>query len=185
MNLENTLTEIESNKPEVGIGTAAATAGLLAASLVMKVANKSKLDALQAECEKAKNKFEYLLDEDQKAFKEYMAAWKSKDASAIQYALRYATETPLMMAETAYKIMELAETALNDGKKSLALEAYGAAYIGKASLECALEVVEMNMQDLEDQVYISQATKTKNDLHYNGRNKLKHMQKIGNFHKYQ
>lgn len=155
MNLEKVIRKIESDDPAFGIGTAAAATGILAARLVIKIAKKSKLEEIKKESEKIKEELTKLIKEDQKAYNSFIKAYNSKDEEKINEALKQATETPIKMAEQSYKIMELAEVALEKGKKSMVLEAYGAACISDAAVESALEVAESNIRQLKDELFDS------------------------------
>ena len=159
MNLEKILKKIESEKPEIGIGTAAATAGILAASLVIKVASKSGLKEVEKDAYIIKNELKNLIKEDSKAYKEYIKAYKSKDKQKIKEALNYIIETPIGIAEQSYKIILLAEAALKQGKKSMVLEAYGAAKIGRAAVESAAEIADFNLKELKYKKYRIQLEK--------------------------
>lgn len=152
MSLRNIIKKIESENPSIGICAAAATAGILAASLVIKIANKSGLEELKRKSEETKKELERLIKEDKKAYKKYVKAYKSKDEEKIKESLEYAIQTPLMIAEQSYKMMEQAEYALENGKKSMVLEAYGAALISRAAVEAAIETSAfMEQQDKNKQ----------------------------------
>lgn len=150
MNLKDLIKKIESEDPSTGICAAAATAGLIATSLVIKVAKKSGLEELKKNSEETKENLTRLIKEDRKAYKAYAKAYKSKDEEKIKQALEYAIQTPMMIAEQAYKVMELAERVLERGKKSMVLEAYGAAMISKAAVEAAIETSAFMEQQQKD-----------------------------------
>lgn len=164
MNLEKIIKKIESKDPSTGIGAAAATAGILAASLVIKIANKSGLENLRLESKGIKKELTKLAKEDRKAYKAYIKACKSKNEEKIKESLEYAIETPIAIAEKSYKIIELAETALENGKKSMVLEAYGAAIIGRAAVESAVEIAEVNIKELKDKTYKEKVIPKKYEL---------------------
>lgn len=150
MKLEKAIKKIESDDPSTGICAAAATAGILAASLVIKVANKSGLEELKSKSEETKKELELLIKEDKKAYKKYVKACKSKDEEKIKESLEYAIQTPLMIAEQSYKMMEQAEYALENGKKSMVLEAYGAALISRVAVEAMIETSAFMEQQQKD-----------------------------------
>lgn len=164
MNLEKTITQIESEDPAIGIGTATGVAGILAASLVLKIANKSRLEEVKKECEKVKKNLTKLIKEDTKAYEAYMKAYKAKDEKKIKKALEYAIVTPIKIAEQSYRVMELAQTALEYGKKSMALEACGAAHLGRAAILSTLEIIELNLKELKDDEYGEKIRIKKYDL---------------------
>jgi len=154
MNLEKVLKRIESNDSASGIGSAAATAGVLAASLAIKVAHKSKLYKLKKDIRNIQSKLIILIDKDRQAFKDYVKSLRSKDKKRIEYNLKHATETPLMIAEKSCKLLELTEEVFDKGNISLALEAYGAASLGNASVLSATSISEMNCLYLKDEKYV-------------------------------
>ncbi len=171
MNLEKILKKIESKDPSIGIGAAAATAGILAASLVIKIANKSKLESLKQESEEVKKDLKDLLKEDQKAYKDYVKAYTSGKEENIKKSLKYAIEIPIRIAEKSYRVMELAEIALEQGKKSMVLEAYVAATIARAAVESAVEIAELNLRELKDAEYDKEIRPKKYDLHMMAKSK--------------
>ncbi len=153
MKLEKILKKIESDKPEVGIGAASAAAGIIATSLVIKVASKSGLKEIEEESYSIKKDLKNLIQQDMEAYKAYVKAYKSKDGNKLTEALKQATETPMKILENSYRIVELAEIVLEQGKQSLALEAYGAATIAKAAINSAYGIIDMNIKGLKDTKY--------------------------------
>ncbi|MBL7100705.1 MAG: cyclodeaminase/cyclohydrolase family protein [Nanoarchaeota archaeon] len=169
MKLETIIRRIESDDPAIGIGTATAALGILATRLMIKVARKSNLEDIQKESEKIKRKLAKLMREDVKAYKDYMEAYKSKDEEKTEQALKYAIETPMKMAEQGYKILELSKIAVEKGKKSLALEVYGASLLGSATVTAALKIVDINLQELNDHKYEKIITPKKKSLAMNSK----------------
>ncbi|MBU4501024.1 MAG: cyclodeaminase/cyclohydrolase family protein [Nanoarchaeota archaeon] len=153
MKLEEAIRKIESKDPAIGIGTAAGASGVLAARLVIKAAKKSNLPELQKEAEKKKKNLVRLINEDMKAFKNYMTAYKTKDDKKIQDALKYAIEIPIKIAEESYELMQIADNTFHKGKKSMVLEIYGAASLCKTSIQSATEIAKLNLEDIKDKQY--------------------------------
>lgn len=171
MNLEKTIEKIESDDPAIGIGTAAAATGILAARLVIKIANKSGLKKIKRQSNKAKKELINLIKKDMKAYDSFMKAYRAKDEAKMEKTLKYATETPIKIAEQSYKIMEFAEVALEEGKKSMVLEAYGAACMGEAAVESALEIAEANIRQLGDKEFDKKHRQRMYSLRMMSRNK--------------
>lgn len=175
MKLEKILKKIESEKPEAGIGAAAATAGILASSLVIKVASKSGLGEVEKESYTIKKDLKNLIKEDIKAYKAYIKAYKSKDEEKINEALKHAVETPMRILEQSYRIIELAEIAMDKGKKSMMLESYGAATIAKAAINSAYGIIDMNIKGLKDIKYKEDVKQRAYELRTRAKTKETHM----------
>ena len=182
MKLEKILKKIESEKPEAGIGVAAATAGILAASLVIKVASKSGLGEVEKESYTIKKDLKRLIKEDMKTYKKYLKAYKSGDEGKAEGYLKKAVETPMKILEQSYRIIELAEIALEKGKKSMALEAYGAAAISQAAINSIYGVIDMNLKELKDHKYEETIKQRKYELRTKAKTKETHMHiKLGDY----
>lgn len=175
MKLEKILKKIESEKPEAGIGAAAATAGILAASLVIKVASKSGLEDVEKESYTIKKDLKSLIKEDMKTYKKYLKAYKSGNEGKAEGYLKKAVETPMKILEQNYRIIELAEIALEKGKKSMALEAYGAAAISQAAINSIYVVIDLNLKELKDHKYEEAIKKRKYELRTKAKTKETHM----------
>lgn len=182
MKLEKILKKIESEKPEAGIGVAAATAGILAASLVIKVASKSGLEEVEKESYTIKKDLKSLIKEDMKTYKKYLKAHKSGDEGKAEEYLKKAVETPMKILEQNYRIIELAEIVLDKGKKSMALESYGAAAISKAAINSVYGVIDMNLKGLKDHKYEETIKQRKYELRTKAKTKETHMHiKLGDY----
>ncbi|MDP2906501.1 MAG: cyclodeaminase/cyclohydrolase family protein [Nanoarchaeota archaeon] len=175
MKLENILKKIESGKPEAGIVAAAATAGIISASLVIKVASKSGLEEVEKESYNIKNDLKSLIKEDMKAYKKYLKAYKSGNEGKAEEYLKKAVEIPARILEQSYRIIELAETAMDKGKKSMMLESYGAATIGKAAINSAYEIIDMNIKGLKDSKYKEAVKQRAYELRTKAKTKETHM----------
>lgn len=171
MKLEKIIRQIESNNPAIGIGTATGATGILATRLIIKIAKKSKLKELKKESEKTKRKLAKLIREDIKAYKNYMEAYKSKDEEMIDKSLKYAIETPMKIAEQGYKILELSEIALEKGKKSLALESYGASALGSFTVSNAIRIINLNLESLKDERHKKELITKRDELTNKARSK--------------
>lgn len=169
MKLETIIQQIESNNPAIGIGTATGASGIIATRLLKKIAKKSNLEELRKESEKTKRELARLIREDIKAYTGYMEAYKTKDEEKIKQALKYAIETPMKIAEQGYKILELSKTAVEKGKKSLALEAYGASLLGSAMVTAALKIIELNLKGLKDDKHREVINSKKQSLYIDSR----------------
>jgi formiminotetrahydrofolate cyclodeaminase len=175
MKLEKILKKIESERPEAGIGAAAATAGIISASLVIKVASKSGLEDVEKESYTIKKDLKSLIKEDMKNYKKYLKAHKSGDEGKAEEYLKKAVEIPMRILEQSYRIIELAETAMDKGKKSMMLESYGAATIGKAAINSAYGIIDMNLKGLKDSKYKEAVKQRAYELRTKAKTKETHM----------
>lgn len=171
MELEKIIRQIESKDPAIGIGTAAAATGILAARLIIKIAKKSEQEHIKKETEKAKRELAKLIREDIKTYKNYMEAYKSKDDKLIKETLKHAIETPMKIAEKSYRLMELLADSLDKSKKSMALESYGALSLASSSISLGIEITKLNLRILKDEGYEKEITSRRERIHVLARNK--------------
>lgn len=139
------------------------------------MANKSSLEDVKKEAYTIKSDLKNLIKEDVKAYKAYMKAYKSKDEEKIKKALEYAVETPMRILEQSYRIIELAEIAMDKGKKSMMLEAYGAAAIAKAAINSAYGIIDLNLKGLKGYEHEKAIKEKKYDLRTKAKTKETHM----------
>ncbi len=165
MNLKKIIQKIESENPAVGIGTAAGVQGILAASMIIKIANIRKFPELKTKTKKVKKRLKQLIELDSKAFNDVMKAYKTKDKDKIQYTWKIATEKPWQIAQESYKLMEIAEDLLDKGENNLKLEAYGAVIAGKSAVISALEIVEANLRYVKDKNYFQEMQSKRSKLY--------------------
>lgn len=175
MKLEKILKKIESEKPESGIGAASAAAGIIATSLVIKVAHKSGLKEIEKESYAIKKDLKSLIKEDMKTYKKYLKACKSGDEGKAEEYLKKAVETPMRILEQNYKIIELAETAMDKGKKNMMLESYGAATISKSAINSSYGIIDMNVKGLKDHKYAEAVKLKAYELRTKAKTKETHM----------
>ena len=159
---------IASCSPAPGGGTAAALAGVMAASLVEMVTNltlgrkkyaavQDEMTALAREVRELRGALGELAAEDARAYEEVMDAYKLPKASgeeqarrevAIEKALHRAAQVPLRTAEAALAVMERAEIVAVRGNQNAATDAAVAHLLGSASVKGALMNVVVNLQTL-------------------------------------
>jgi formiminotetrahydrofolate cyclodeaminase len=82
----------------------------------------------------------------------------------MQEALVAATDTPLAIAETCMRILELAGEAALKGNKGAVSDAGVAAFAAEAALNAALLNVDINAPSIKDSAYVGQATEKRRDL---------------------
>ncbi|MCS6936076.1 MAG: cyclodeaminase/cyclohydrolase family protein [Candidatus Bipolaricaulota bacterium] len=178
------LERLAAATPTPGGGSAAALTASLAASLVAMVAaltqkarpaSDPELAAQMGEiCEEARrwrDRFLRLADEDALAFEGVLAAYRlpkdperERRESAIQAALRQATEIPYEVALGARRVLELAEVVALKGLKSAWSDAGAGIYLAEAALQAALLNVAINIKSIKDEEFVSRYEERRREL---------------------
>ena len=173
--ITNFLDELASNAPAPGGGSVAALSGALGAALVSMVCNltlgkkayadvQDDIKDLLAQSEALRQQLTDLLEEDVKAYTGYSKAAKmpratdeekAARATAMQAALKVATDVPLSIAETAVKVMDLCMTAAQKGSKWAVSDAGVAVLMAEAALRSAALNVLINLGTLRDQEFVA------------------------------
>jgi len=170
------LDELASSAPAPGGGSAAALSGALSAALVSMVCNltlgKKKYADVQEDIESLLEKSEALrkeltdlLEEDVKAYTAYSKAakmprqteeQKAERATAMQAALKGATDVPLRIAEAAVKVMYLCRPAAEKGNVWAVSDAGVAVLLAEAALRSAALNVLINLGSLKDAEFVAE-----------------------------
>ena len=170
------LDELSSSAPAPGGGSAAALSGALGAALVSMVCNltlgKKKYAEVQEDIESLLEKSEALrkeltdlLEEDVKAYTAYSQAakmprqteeQKAERATAMQAALKGATDVPLRIAEAAVKVMYLCRPAAEKGNVWAVSDAGVAVLLAEAALRSAALNVLINLGSLKDEEFVAE-----------------------------
>ncbi len=176
--------QLASATPTPGGGSAAAVAGVMAASLVQMVAALTKgkkgyeeWEALMEEttCRMAEKRQKLLqqINKDAKAFEGVMQAIqmpketadeKQDRKAALQKALIHATEVPL---ETARKAVRIGLSALDMakwGNKNAVSDAYSALELARACFFMSLENVEINIGMIKDESFTTRIQEESEEL---------------------
>jgi len=168
--LENFIEEISSSSPTPGGGSVSAFNGVLGTSLGLMVCNltigKKKYEGVESEIleiknhlEKFKENFLELYDEDSRAFDKVMEAFKLpketeedkiKRTQAIEDATVYATEVPIKVIETCYKVTNHLVRLSEIGNQNSISDAGVALILIKSSAEGAMLNVMINTKSLND-----------------------------------
>ena len=165
------LEKLGSGASVPGGGGASALVGAISASLVSMVANltlgkpgyedfqEDFRDSLSRSKSLTHRLVEYV-DEDAKAFKELMAAYRQKGNSEdhssnfrIQSAAKDATDVPLKISYRCLEVMELSLHSVKFGNKNAITDAGAAAYMAKAALQSALLNVDINLPSVVNEQY--------------------------------
>jgi formiminotetrahydrofolate cyclodeaminase len=166
----NFLDALASEAPTPGGGGAAAIMGAVGAALVSMVANltigKKNYEAFEAELKEVNAKAEALraeltaaIDEDVVAFNAVMGAYglpratdeeKAARASAIQAALKQATDAPLRAVKACHEVIRLSAIVADKGNLNVISDAGVAVLAANAGLRSAVLNVFINAKSIKD-----------------------------------
>ena len=162
---KDVMDSLAASTPAPGGGTAAALAGVMAASLVQMVANltvgKKKYYEVQdimqdilVSASELRGRLSELAEEDARAYEEVMQAYKFPKSTdeelavrnqAIERALHGAATVPLRTAQAAMQVLELTAQVAEAGNKNALTDAGVASLLAHASLQAALYNVRVNI----------------------------------------
>ena len=182
--VEPFLDALASQGATPGGGSAAAIIGAMGAALVSMVCNltigKKKYADVEGEMKEVLGKAEVLrhkltgmIEDDVKAFDTVMAAYgmaKETDAdkaardSAIQAALKQATEIPMRCCHAAREVIDLAAIASEKGNLNVISDVGVAVLAAYAALRSAALNVFTNARIITDKVYAEAKLKELNEL---------------------
>ena len=174
--LREYLESLASDAPTPGGGSASGVVGSLAAALVAMVGRltagkleeeglRQQLQSIVEEVDGLRSRLLALADEDEEAFDKVMAAYKlpkatdeekEKRKTAIQEALKGATEVPCRTAEACLNVMEKARLMAEHGTPTAISDVGTAAYLAEAALHSALLNVDINLKYLKDEAFRSE-----------------------------
>ena len=168
--------ELSSNSPAPGGGSVAALVGSLGAALTSMVAalshekkgyleKREMMEIIGEKTQKIKDRLSYLIDEDTNAFNKVMAANRisattptevaEKEKLALN-ANKYAAEIPLEVAETSFKIFEMAELMVTEGNPNSVSDVGVAGEAAFTAVRGACLNVLINLDGVEsDQKFVS------------------------------
>src|SRR6184192_3611979 len=155
-----------------GGGSAAAAAGAMAAALGHMVASLSrgKKNYLQYERElseaiarlaQLREELKAAIDADANSYNAVMNAYKAAKSSAegdglIDAALKQATSAPLSVAERAKEVAEIADKLKPITNPNMKSDLTTASALARAAIEGALANVDINLESLKDQGFVSE-----------------------------
>ncbi|MBV8477270.1 MAG: cyclodeaminase/cyclohydrolase family protein, partial [Acidobacteria bacterium] len=180
--LEPFLEQLAAPTATPGGGSAAAAGAAMAAGLAHMVAGMSRgkkaylvhekelseamrrLAALRGELKRA-------IDADAESFIAVMNAYKQAKESAnadglIDSALRNATDVPLRVAEKAREVAFIAETLRSITSPNMKSDLTTAIALAGAAIQGALANVEINLESMKDQMFVSETRKRAAALTY-------------------
>lgn len=169
--VSNFVNELASSSPTPGGGSVAALAGALGAALLSMVGNltlgKKKYQLVEKDfksivstSEKLRYELSQLIDEDVKAFNNFMATYKMPKETEeekeirrdkIQESLIEAAEVPLKVAYKCLDILILSREVAEKGNTNVISDAGVAALIAQSALDSALLNVKINLKMIKDE----------------------------------
>jgi formiminotetrahydrofolate cyclodeaminase len=174
--VEAFLDELASSSSTPGGGSVAALSGALGAALISMVCKltlgrkryasvEKEMAHFLEEAEQHRHALAALLTADARAYAQVSRAMKmpreSEDesaarASALQTALKGATEVPLRVAETCAAVMELCRPVAEKGNVNAVSDAGVAMLVAEAGLRSASLNVLINLAWIEDEVFVAE-----------------------------
>jgi len=152
-----------------GGGSAAAASGAMAAGLASMVASMSRgKKAYERELSEAIGRLSQLreelkaaIDADANSYNAVMNAHKAAKSSAkgdglIDAALKQATSVPLSVAERAKEVAEIADKLKPITNPNMKSDLTTASALARAAIEGALANVDINLESLKDQGFVSE-----------------------------
>jgi glutamate formiminotransferase/formiminotetrahydrofolate cyclodeaminase len=165
--------ELASEKPVPGGGSAAAYAGSLAAGLVSMVSRLTlkrreyeqswpKVEKALSDSERLRERLQALVDQDSESFGSLMQAYRLPRSSEeekhvrsteIQSRLKQATEVPLTTAENAAQVLSLAKSLSDCANENAVSDLQVAIFLAHASVMGAISNVAINLSGVRDEEY--------------------------------
>src|SRR5207244_2985026 len=155
-----------------GGGSAAATSGAMAAGLATMVASMSRgkkayvqyepeLSDAIARLSQLREELKTAIDADANSYNAVMNAYKAAKSSAegdglIDAALKQATSVPLSVAERAKEVAEIADKLKPITNPNMKSDLTTASALARAAIEGALANVDINLESLKDQGFVSE-----------------------------
>jgi glutamate formiminotransferase/formiminotetrahydrofolate cyclodeaminase len=169
--VSNFLDELASNSPTPGGGSVAALAGALGAALISMVGNltigkkkykdvEEDIKKIISSSEKLRYELSQLIEEDVKAFNNFMATYKmpreTEDekkirTEKIQESLIEAAKVPLKVAYKCLEVLSLSREVAEKGNINVISDAGVAVLLAEAALESALLNVKINLGMIKDE----------------------------------
>jgi len=172
--------ELSSNSPAPGGGSVAALVGSLGAALTSMVAalshekkgyleKREMMENVGEKTQKIKDRLSFLIDEDTNAFNKVMAVNRISATTSAEIiekeklmlnANKYAAEIPLEVAETSFKIFEMAELMVTEGNPNSVSDVGVAGEAAFTAVRGACLNVLINLDGVEsDQKFVNDMKK--------------------------
>lgn len=175
--LNDFLVVMGSNSSTPGGGSACAMAGAMSAALLTKACrltmgrekyldSETLVRAVLVEAEGLRLALLDLVDQDAKAYDQIKTArsqprttdvHQRRRQTAVQQAMRLATDTPLAVARHSARTHELAQSLVGQVNGTTASDVGVAALLASSAIEGAAMTVEMNLPHIQDTAFVQQA----------------------------
>jgi formiminotetrahydrofolate cyclodeaminase len=182
--IEQFLEALASQSATPGGGSAAAIIGAMGAALVSMVCNltigkkkyaevEGEMKHVLAEADTLRQQLIGMIEDDVKAFDAVMGAYglpketdadKAKRDSAIQAALKQATDVPMACARAARQVIDIAAIASDKGNLNVISDAGVGVLAGYAALRSAALNVFTNARMITDKTFAEAKLKELNEL---------------------
>ncbi len=166
--------ELSRDSATPGGGSVAALAGAMGAGLLAMVCNLSAggrgtqetdeiLIPVAREIQELKDSLLYAVDEDIRAFDDYMAAKQLPKGTKeeresrkmkMEEGLKRAVEVPMRTAELSSRLLELAEEVAAHGKESAGSDALVGAQMAFSGMVGGIANVRINLKEMKDREYV-------------------------------
>jgi len=173
-----------SDSPTPGGGSVSAMVASLGVAMTAMVCNltvgKEKFKDVEPQAREVLEeanalitKLEELVDEDMAAFEGFMKVFrmpknteeeKAKRAEMMQKALKKATDTPMEIARTCLRALEITDKLSGIGNKMAISDAGVAAYVAEAALNAVLLSADINIPMIKDKEYVNKVEAEKQKL---------------------
>ncbi len=178
------ISELSSPAPTPGGGSASAIVGSTAAALIVMDCNltlgkkayagvRGQVADIRKRGEKICRTLLRLADSDARSFEAVMKAislprdtelQKLKRFERIQSALKRATEVPLEIMNLCAELEEMANFMAEYGNRSSRSDALVGSLMAEAALKGAYENLEINLESIKDELFVSEMNKRVADL---------------------
>jgi len=182
--LNDFLTELKSDSPAPGGGSAAALAGAIGAALGIMVGNLTistgkyanvheQAKELTQQLEEKLTSLEGYVDEDTQAFTQVMLAYKlpkntdeekAVRSQTIQQAMQSASQLPMKVAVICMEVLEMSGRMLEIGNVNAASDAAVAGRMAHAAMWSAIYNVKINLGSIKDQKFVEDMSKQVNSI---------------------
>src|SRR5438132_6466612 len=170
--IEPFVEQLAASTATPGGGSAAAASGAMAAALATMVASMSRgkkayvqyereLSEAIARLSQLREELKAAIDADANSYNAVMNAYKAAKSSAegdglIDAALKQATSVPLSVAERAKEVAEIADKLKPITNPNMKSDLTTASALARAAIEGALANVDINLESLKDQGFVSE-----------------------------
>jgi methenyltetrahydrofolate cyclohydrolase len=195
LTIKEFLEKTASDSPVPGGGSVAALSAALAASLTEMVANltigkegyetvEDEMKTIAQDAMRFRRRLVQAIDNDSDAYKDVISAMKlpgNTEAEkhhrekTIQNGLKQAALIPMVVAEDAAQVMELAGKTVAKGNKNTITDGVVGVMMAKTAVLSALYNVKINLSSIKDNTFIDEISKRVKDMETNAMGREKEL----------